>query len=94
MSIVVSIAIAHMLTGIAHMIRSGIVRFSFPLAQWIAFCLFLCVDYWFYIWRLNDRTDWSLAYVGLLLLQASLIYLASHLVVPERSGDVPIDMTA
>jgi hypothetical protein len=93
LSIVISIALAHILTGIARMIRSGVVRFSIPLAQWIGFCLFLCVDYWFYIWRLNDQLDWSLTYVGQLLIQASLIYLASHLIVPSSSGDGPMDMT-
>jgi len=90
----VSIAIAHILTGVARMITSGVVRFSIPLVQWICFCLFLCVDYWFYIWRLKDRLEWSLAYVGQLLIQAALIYVASHLSVPSSSSEEPVDMTA
>jgi hypothetical protein len=93
LSIVISIALARILTGIARMIRSGVVRFSIPLAQWIGFCLFLCVDHWFTIWRLHDQFDWSLASVLQLLIQASLIYLASHLVTPSSSGDEPVDMT-
>ena len=93
LSIVISIALARMLTGIARMIRSGVVRFSVPLVQWIGFCLFLCVDHWFTIWRLHDQLDWSLAYVLQLLTQASLIYLASYLVIPSTSRDGPVDMT-
>ena len=76
------------------MINNGVVRFSIPLVQWIGFCLFLCVDYWFYIWRLKERLEWSLAYVGQLLIQASLIYLVSHLIVPSSSREEPVDMTA
>jgi len=43
LSIVISLALAHLLTGIAHMIDKGVRRFSIPLAQWIGFCLFLCL---------------------------------------------------
>ena len=93
LSIVISIALARILTGVARMVRNGVVNFSIPLSQWIGFCLFLCVDHWFQIWRLHDNSDWSLAFVLQLLLQASLIFLASHLVVPSNSGDRPVDMS-
>jgi hypothetical protein len=94
LSIVISLALAHLLAGIAHIIENGFRRFSIPLAQWIAFCLFLCVDYWFTIWSARTQTSWSLGYVCLLLLQASLIYITSRLVVPTPSGAEQIDLTA
>ena len=94
LSIVISLALAHLLTGIAHMIQDGVRRFSIPLAQWILFSLFLCVDYWFYVWRLHGERLWSLAYVGLLLAQASMIFVAARLIVPAASDDAAIDMTA
>ena len=94
LSIVISLALAHLLIGIAHMIQDGVRRFSIPLVQWIVFSLFLCVDYWFYIWHLHLETFWSLAYVCLLLLQASIIFVASRLIVPAASDGAAIDMTS
>ena len=94
LSIVISLALAHLLIGIAHMIQDGVRRFSIPLAQWILFSLFLCVDYWFYIWQLHRETLWSLPYVCLLLFQASIIFVAARLIVPAASDDAAIDMTA
>jgi hypothetical protein len=93
LSIVISLALAHLLTGIAHIIQNGFCRFSVPLAQWILFCLFLCVDYWFSIWRVHEETVWTLPYVCLLLSQAALIFVAARLIVPGECGD-SIDMTA
>jgi hypothetical protein len=94
LSIVISLALAHLLTGIAHMIQDGVRRFSIPLAQWILFSLFLCVDYWFYVWHLHGERRWSLAYVALLLTQAAMIFVAARLIVPAASEDCAIDMTA
>jgi hypothetical protein len=37
LSIVISFALAHLLTGVARMIQNGVRRFSIPLAQWILF---------------------------------------------------------
>src|SRR5438874_13814054 len=76
------------------MIQDGVRRFSIPLAQWILFSLFLCVDYWFYVWHLHGETLWSLPYVGLLLAQASMIFVAARLIVPAASDNSAIDMTA
>jgi hypothetical protein len=93
LSIVIAIALAHILSAIARMVEHGVVKFSVPLAQWIGFCLFLCVDHWFQVWRLHGQSDWSLPFVLQLLFQASLIYLASYLVVPSSSDDQALDMT-
>jgi hypothetical protein len=93
LSIVISLALAHLLSGIAHMIQNGVRRFSIPFAQWILFSLFLCVDYWFYIWHLHREAIWSLPYVCLLLTQASIIFVAARLIVPSVSDDSAVDMT-
>jgi hypothetical protein len=94
LSIVISFALAHLLGGIAHIIENGFRRFSIPLAHWIAFCLFLCVDYWFTVWHARGQTDWSLWYVCQLLAQSALIYIASRLIVPAPATDEPIDLSA
>ena len=63
------------------------------LAQWIAWCLFLCVDYWFTIWHARANVVWTFGYVSLLLTQAALIYIAVRLVVPAPTSDEPIDLS-
>jgi hypothetical protein len=93
LSVVISFALVHLLNGIAHVIENGFRRFSIPLAQWIAFCLFLCVDYWFTVWHARDEMAWTLGYVFQLLLQGAVIYIASGLIVPAPVTDEPIDLT-
>jgi len=92
LSIVISLSLTHLLSGIAAMIQNGIRNLSLPLVQWMGFCLFLCVDYWFSIWQAHERVDWSLQYVGLLLIQAAMIYIAAKLITPAVKDDEPIDM--
>lgn len=92
LSIVISLALTHLLTGVAAMIQNGVRNFSLPLVHWMGFCLFLCVDYWFSIWQAHERVDWSLQYVGLLLTLSAIIYVAAKLITPTISGDEPIDM--
>jgi hypothetical protein len=94
LAIVISLALAHLLTGIAHIIQDGVRSFSIPLAQWILFSLFLCVDYWFYVWHLHGESSWSLAYVSLLLAQASIIFVAARIIVPGGTNGSAVDMTA
>jgi hypothetical protein len=94
LSIIISLAFAHLLSGIAHIIQNGVKRFSLLLTHWIAFCLFLCVDYWFTIWHARNREIWSLGYVCLLLAQGAIIYVAARLVVPAPTHEGPIDLTA
>ncbi|HRK63541.1 MAG TPA: hypothetical protein PLN53_04055 [Terricaulis sp.] len=93
-SIIISFALAHLLNGIAHIIENGYTRFSFLLAHWVGFCFALCIGYWFAIWQTREQADWTFVYVGLVLLQGSLIYIASRLVVPAPSNDDPIDLSA
>src|SRR5579863_206551 len=94
LSIVISFAFAHLLNGIAHIIANGVKRFSVLLAQWIAWCLFLCIDYWFTIWHARDTAVWTLGYVCLLLTQGALIYIVARLVVPAPTNDEPIDLAS
>jgi len=94
LAIIISFAFAHLLNGIAHIIANGVKRFSLLLAQWIAWCLFLCVDYWFTIWHARENTVWTFGYVSLLLTQAALIYIVARLVVPVPANDEPIDLSA
>jgi len=87
LSIVASLALTHLLTAVARMVRAKEMKFSFLLAGWLALTLFGCVDYWFSLWQARDTDAWTLGYVGLWLFAATNLYLAAWLIVPEGSLD-------
>ena len=54
LSLVVSLALAHVLTGMARMLVAKGMKFSFVLFGWMAVALFDCVDLWFSLWAARD----------------------------------------
>lgn len=83
LSIVVSLAFTHLLTGIARLIRARPRKFPLLHVGWLGLMLFNCVDYWFSLWQLRS-IDWSLGYVLFWLLYATLLYLTCWLLVPPE----------
>jgi hypothetical protein len=94
LSIVISLALAHLLTGVAQALKAKKVRFDWVLAGWWLFVGMLCVDYWFSVWRLRDTQTWSLAFVLMWLLLAATTYIAAWLVVPDANADGTMDFVA
>jgi hypothetical protein len=95
LSIVVALALAHLLAGIAGILRAKVVAMSWVLPVWIGLYLFGCVDYWFSLWGLRATTHWSLGYVFYLLGLATILYIGCHLVVPSvREEDEALDLAA
>lgn len=94
LSIVISLALTHLLTGVAQALKAKKVRFDWVLAGWWLFVAMLCVDYWFSVWRLRDSQLWSLAFVLMWLLLAAITYIAAWLVVPDADTDGTIDFVA
>ena len=95
LSIVVALALAHLLAGIAGILRARVVAKSWVLPIWIGLYLFGCVDYWFSLWGLRATTHWSLGYTLYLLVLATLLYIGCHLVVPSvREEDEVLDLAA
>jgi hypothetical protein len=94
LSIVVSLAFAHLLTGIARLIHAKIVHPSLPYVGWIGIFLFCCVDYWFSLWQARTTPVWSLAYVLFWLGLGAALYLTCWLVTPtEAAVEDQIDLT-
>lgn len=87
LSLVVSLALAHLLTAVARMLVAKEMKFSFVLAGWIAVAFFTCIDIWFSLWHAREAPEWSLGYVMLWLLAATFIYLFAWVVVPEGKLD-------
>src|SRR5687768_4307664 len=93
-SIVIALALTQLLAGIATILRVRVTRFSFVYMAWVGVLLFACVDLWFTLWGLRESEAWSLIYVLYLLVLATVLYVACHLIVPDlRDGD-SIDLVA
>lgn len=87
LSFVVSLAFAHMLTGVARLVRAKSVKPSFVLFGWMGVAFFECVDIWFSLWHARETGSWSFSYVLLWLLAATSLYLFAWLIVPEGDLD-------
>jgi hypothetical protein len=95
LSIVVSLAFAHLLTGVARLVKAEGVRFSLIYAGWYGIFLFCCLDYWFSLWQIRGVGVWTLGYVVFWVVLATMLYLAAWLVVPtERATEDGIDLIA
>jgi hypothetical protein len=95
LSIVVSLAFAHLLTGIARLVQAQGVKFSLVYAGWFGIFLFGCLDYWFSLWQIRGTGVWTLGYVVFWVVLATMLYLATWLVVPtERATEDGIDLAA
>lgn len=94
-SLVLSLAVAHLLTGVAQVIRAKKVRFGWVHAGWWLFSLLLCVDWWFSLWqRRDDDSTWTLGFVLFELWQLAVLYVVAWLIVPDVSEEGEVDMPA
>jgi len=95
LSVVISLAFTHVLTGIVRLIQARDVKVSLVWAGWIGLMLFWCVDYWFSVWQLHKADVWTLGFVVFLLLMATALYIACGLAMPtETARDEQIDLQA
>lgn len=94
LSIVVALAMTHLLGGVAAIIRGKVARYSLVYFAWIGLLLFGCVDFWFSLWGLHAQVEWPLPFVMFLLLAATLLYLTCHLIVPDDPGEGGFDLVA
>jgi hypothetical protein len=94
LSIVISLALAHLLVGVAKIIKVGVSRWSIPLIGWIGLMAFMCVDSWFSTWHARADPVWSLGFVCFLLLMGAILFIDCWLVVPDIEGTEPVDLEA
>jgi len=88
LSMVVALAVTHLLAGIAAIIRAKVTRYSFVHLVWVGVLLLSCVDFWLSMWGLRSREVWSLSYILYWLVLSTVLYLSCYLVMPAaRDGD-------
>jgi hypothetical protein len=93
LSFVYALAIAHLLTTAARLIGARErVRFSWFHAYWMLNALFVLVVDWLSYWDMHALPNWTMASLGVVLLQSFVDYLQAALVCPEIPADGEIDL--
>ena len=88
LSIVIGLAITQILQGLrALMLARGSARLYGPSLIWAALMLLMATQMWWASFGLRDHQDWTFGTYGLVLLQVSLFYLASGLVLPDLTPE-------
>lgn len=94
-SILFSIAIAHMLQSVADLVRAGRrVRYSALHATWMLTVFVDVLANWISVWELRTLPVWTVGYILLLILTILSQYLACVLVSPAVEADGPVDLEA
>lgn len=92
-SIVVGLALAHLLAGFAAMVRArASVRAYWPLAAQMALMFLIQVQLWWALFSLREVRYWSFPEFLVVLMQAVLVYLATAFLVPKVRAGEHIDL--
>ncbi len=95
LSILFSIAIAHMLQSVAELVRAGKrVRVSWLHALWMTTIFVTVLANWLSIWELRGLKEWTAGYMLLLVLAVLAQYFSCVLVSPKVIPDKLIDLVA
>lgn len=87
-AIVAGLGVSLLVTSVGQMIEArGRVRFYWVHSCWIALTFVAHVVSWFTIWRFRDHAPWTVLEALLLLSAPILLYLISHLAVPDLEDD-------
>jgi len=84
LSLVISLALAHILSNLARLIQSENVTWSWLHGVWVFFVVLLLIDFWISVWQLRLEGDWNILMVFFWMTMAILNYLLSALVVPDQ----------
>lgn len=92
-AIVAGLGISLLVTSIGQLIEArDRVRLYWVHSCWIGVVFVAHVITWFMIWPFRDHADWTVLEALLLLAPPILLYLISHLAVPELGDDRTHDM--
>src|SRR5262245_59379316 len=92
-SIVVSLALTHLLTGVAELIRNrSRVKFSAIHALWVLSAFALTVGNWAGLWPLRTLESWPAWSILLTILVVVSVYFICYFVTPDAKDEGPIDL--
>ena len=93
LSLVISLALAHVLNGIARLVHAENVAWSRIHLVWIVIALLMLVDFWMSAWQLRHEDDWNILMVLFWMTMAVLFYLICALMVPDTIPNEGIDLS-
>lgn len=86
-SIILGLAVAHLLTGTATLIRSRHeLTWWWPTPLWMATTFLIEVQTWWAMFTLRSVEQWSFAAFLIVLLQPVAIFMMAALIVPQTGG--------
>lgn len=95
LSILFSIAIAHMLQSFVSIVRAGNrVRVSWIHAIWMLSVFVSVLANWLSVWELRSLKEWTTGYILLLTSAVLVQYIACVFVSPSPENEGPIDLIA
>jgi hypothetical protein len=95
LSFVYALALTHLLSGVAYLIRAGKrVRFSSFHAGWMLNALLVIIADWIGFWDMRRIPRWSMGTILFVMGMAIANYLQAALVCPEVSPEGPVDLIA
>jgi hypothetical protein len=92
-SIILGLAITQLLQGFRGIVleRSRVRIYWVPIA-WAAIVLVACVQSWWAMFGLRGVREWTFPTFAVVLLQVIATYMQAALVLPDFSGDAPVDL--
>jgi hypothetical protein len=93
LSFVYALALTHLLSGVAYLIRAGRrVRFSWIQAGWMLNALIIIIANWIGFWDLRRLPSWGVGTIAFILAMAIANYLQAALVCPEVGHEGIVDL--
>ncbi len=86
-SIVVGLAIAEILRGIADLVRAEGARVSYRLLLMASWALLLLLQIWWAIWKVGDRSEWTFPEFLIFLLPVGILYIFARLCFPQKIAE-------
>ena len=86
-SIVVGLAVANVLLGLARMLSDSKARLSFDHLAWVAMVLLLLTFFWWFNFQWDQREVWTFALFLWVVCYSMLVFFASALVIPSDPGE-------
>jgi hypothetical protein len=83
-AIIVGLAVAEILRGLADTLRAETVRLSYRLLLIAGWALLLLWQLWWAIWRVGDRPEWTFPEYLIFLFPVAILYMIARLCFPEK----------
>lgn len=83
-AIIVGLAVAEILRGLADLVRAEETRISYRLLLMASWGLLLLWQVWWAIWQVGDRREWTFPEFLIFLFPVAILYIFARLCFPEK----------